>query len=100
MEQHAHTLPASTTSEDGKRSVALNEIVVRKAWRGRSVAWQLHEAWLTHRTEERVTLLVNPSMGTELSKLSTRRGATASWAISSPSPIPRVLGHAPLGYSG
>jgi GNAT superfamily N-acetyltransferase len=51
------------TREDGKRTVALNEIVVRKPWRGSGVAWQLHEAWLSQRTEERVTLLVNPAAG-------------------------------------
>ncbi|CAL9655080.1 MULTISPECIES: GNAT family N-acetyltransferase [Streptomyces] len=56
-------LSAEVTTEDGKRTVALNEIVVRKPWRGRSIAWQLHEAWLSHRTEQRVTLLVNPLNG-------------------------------------
>ncbi|MEU9113254.1 GNAT family N-acetyltransferase [Streptomyces sp. NPDC048483] len=56
-------LPEEMTTEDGTRTVALNEIVVRKPWRGRSIAWQLHEAWLTHRSEERVTLLVNPANG-------------------------------------
>ncbi|MGW4101809.1 GNAT family N-acetyltransferase [Streptomyces sp. NPDC004976] len=56
-------LSAEVTAEEGKRTVALNEIVVRKPWRGRSVAWQLHEAWLSHRTEQRVTLLVNPLNG-------------------------------------
>lgn len=56
-------LPEGYTVEDGKRTVALNEIVVRKPWRGRGVAWQLHEAWLSQRTEQRVTLLVNPAAG-------------------------------------
>ncbi|MEU8943467.1 GNAT family N-acetyltransferase [Streptomyces goshikiensis] len=56
-------LPAGFTDEDGKRTVALNEIVVRKPWRGSGVAWQLHEAWLAQRQEERVTLLVNPAAG-------------------------------------
>jgi GNAT superfamily N-acetyltransferase len=56
-------LPEDMTKEDGRRTVALNEIVVRGPWRGRAVAWQLHEAWLRHRTEERVTLLVNPAAG-------------------------------------
>jgi GNAT superfamily N-acetyltransferase len=58
-------MPLSTevTAEDGRRTVSLNEIVVRKPWRGLSVAWQLHEAWLSHRTEQRVTLLVNPLNG-------------------------------------
>ncbi|MFE6894821.1 GNAT family N-acetyltransferase [Streptomyces sp. NPDC057694] len=56
-------LTPDASKEDGKRTVSLNEIVVRKPWRGRSVAWQLHEAWLQHRTESRVTLLVNPKAG-------------------------------------
>lgn len=56
-------LPEGFTVEDGKRTVALNEIVVRKPWRGSGVAWQLHEAWLAQRQEERVTLLVNPAAG-------------------------------------
>ncbi|MFI7340156.1 GNAT family N-acetyltransferase [Streptomyces sp. NPDC050085] len=56
-------LPDGYTAEDGQRTVALNEIVVRKPWRGRGVAWQLHEEWLARRTEQRVTLLVNPAAG-------------------------------------
>ncbi|SOE13657.1 Acetyltransferase (GNAT) family protein [Streptomyces sp. 2323.1] len=56
-------LPKEMTTEDSTRTVTLNEIVVRKPWRGRSIAWQLHEAWLAHRSEERVTLLVNPANG-------------------------------------
>lgn len=56
-------LPDEETAEDGKRTVALNEIVVRKPWRGRGAAWQIHHAWLSQRHEERVTLLVNPAAG-------------------------------------
>lgn len=56
-------LPDGYAREDGIRTVALNEIVVRKHWRGRGVAWQIHEAWLCQRNEERVTLLVNPAAG-------------------------------------
>lgn len=56
-------LPDEFIKEDGKRTVALNEIVVRRPWRGSGVAWQLHETWLAPRTEERVTLLVNPANG-------------------------------------
>lgn len=72
-----HPLPAGTrwwssmttpiqpevTREDGKRTVALNEIVVRRPWRGSGTAWQIHETWLMARPEERVTLLVNPEAG-------------------------------------
>ncbi|MCX5396933.1 GNAT family N-acetyltransferase [Streptomyces sp. NBC_00102] len=56
-------LPDGYTEENGTRTVALNEIVVRKPWRGRGIAWQIHEAWLAQRKEERVTLLVNPTAG-------------------------------------
>ncbi|MBQ0827343.1 GNAT family N-acetyltransferase [Streptomyces tagetis] len=56
-------LQVAFTHETGERTVALNEIVVRKPWRGRGIAWQLHEAWLAQRPEERVTLLVNPKAG-------------------------------------
>lgn len=56
-------LPEAYTREDGKRTVALQEIVVRKQWRGCGVAWQVHQAWLSRRPENRVTLVVNPSAG-------------------------------------
>jgi GNAT superfamily N-acetyltransferase len=56
-------LPEEFVRENGSRTVALNEIVVRRPWRGSGVAWQLHEAWLSCRREERVTLLVNPTAG-------------------------------------
>lgn len=56
-------LPEVYTREDGKRTVALQEIVVRKQWRGRGVAWQVHQEWLSRRPENRVTLLVNPTAG-------------------------------------
>ncbi|MFI6699798.1 GNAT family N-acetyltransferase [Streptomyces sp. NPDC050509] len=56
-------LPGAYTREDGRRTVALNEIVVRKQWRGRGVARRIHDTWLSRRTEERVTLLVDPTAG-------------------------------------
>ena len=51
------------TDEDGTRTLALNEIVVRRAWRGTGVAHQMHEDLLKGRSEQRVTLLVNPKAG-------------------------------------
>ncbi|MFD0428085.1 hypothetical protein ACFQ60_07590 [Streptomyces zhihengii] len=78
--------PVELTREDGHRTVALNEIVVRKEWRGRSIAWQLHEAWLGPALKS-----VSPSWSTPRpeaapSKPATRPGATNPLALSSPSP--------------
>jgi hypothetical protein len=51
--------------EDGKRTLALNEILVRRTWRGAhgsGTARAIHEELLAHRREQRVTLLVNPAL--------------------------------------
>ncbi|MFH9828067.1 GNAT family N-acetyltransferase [Streptomyces bobili] len=56
-------LPEGFTVETGKRTLALNEIVVRRAWRGTGLARRIHEELLAGREEERVTLLVNPKAG-------------------------------------
>jgi GNAT superfamily N-acetyltransferase len=48
------------TDEDGKRTFALSEIMVRRAWAGRGVAHALHDELLAARTEKRATLLVEP----------------------------------------
>ncbi|MFD7456103.1 MULTISPECIES: GNAT family N-acetyltransferase [unclassified Streptomyces] len=56
-------LPEGYTVETGKRTLALNEIVVRRAWRGTGLAHRIHEELLGGRGEERVTLLVNPRAG-------------------------------------
>ncbi|KAB1989786.1 N-acetyltransferase [Streptomyces triticiradicis] len=56
-------LPAEYTAEDGGRTLALNEILVRQQWRGahgKGAAHALHEELLRERREKRVTLLVNP----------------------------------------
>ncbi|MEU1667947.1 N-acetyltransferase [Streptomyces sparsogenes] len=56
-------LPRSYTEETGTRTLALNEILVRKPWRGTGVARRLHDELISGRSEERVTLLVNPDHG-------------------------------------
>ncbi|MFF2787657.1 GNAT family N-acetyltransferase [Streptomyces sp. NPDC058049] len=53
-------LPETETAEDGSRSLALFEIMVRAPWRGTGLAHRIHEELLSSRTEERVTLLVEP----------------------------------------
>jgi GNAT superfamily N-acetyltransferase len=56
-------LPDGYTMETGTRTLALNEIVVRRPWRGTGLAQRIHEELLAGRGEERVTLLVNPKAG-------------------------------------
>jgi GNAT superfamily N-acetyltransferase len=48
------------TDEDGKRTFALSEIMVRRPWTGRGVAHALHDELLGGRNEKRATLLVEP----------------------------------------
>ncbi|MEZ0096270.1 GNAT family N-acetyltransferase [Streptacidiphilus sp. EB129] len=44
-------------------TAALKEIMVRTPWRGTGTALRIHDALLSGRTEERVTLSVNPLAG-------------------------------------
>lgn len=58
-------LPEEYVKEDGKKTLALNEILVRRPWRGahgQGTARALHEELLSKRQEQRVTLLVNPAL--------------------------------------
>jgi ribosomal protein S18 acetylase RimI-like enzyme len=48
------------TEEDGARTFALTEMMVRQAYRRRGYARALHDALLSHRHEPRATLLVRP----------------------------------------
>ena len=48
------------TIEDGQRTFALSEIMVRQKWTGRGVAHALHDELLSTRPEKRATLLVEP----------------------------------------
>lgn len=51
-------LPPDLIRETGRRTFALNEIMVRAPWRRAGVARRLHDALLADRREERATLLV------------------------------------------
>ncbi|MER7133078.1 GNAT family N-acetyltransferase [Streptosporangium saharense] len=46
--------------EDGTRTFALSEIMVRRSWTGQGIARALHDTLLAARTEQRATLLVRP----------------------------------------
>ncbi|MGH3828054.1 MAG: GNAT family N-acetyltransferase [Pseudonocardiaceae bacterium] len=48
------------TLEDGHRTFALSELMVRQPWTGRGIAHALHDELLRHRPETRATLLVRP----------------------------------------
>ncbi|SEG79008.1 Acetyltransferase (GNAT) domain-containing protein [Thermomonospora echinospora] len=52
------------TVEDGTRTFALSELMVRRAWTGQGIAHALHDALLSARTEQRATLLVRPDNAT------------------------------------
>jgi hypothetical protein len=51
-------LPAAFTAEDGRRTMALFELMVRVQWRKTGVSKVLHDTLWEGRPEERVTLLV------------------------------------------
>jgi len=52
-------LDEAFTREDGRRTLALYELLVRRPWRGTGLARHLHDRLLHHRREQRVTLLVD-----------------------------------------
>lgn len=56
-------LPEGYTTETGTRTLAFNEILVRRQWRGTGSARRIHDELLSGRAEERVTLLVDPAAG-------------------------------------
>jgi hypothetical protein len=54
-------VPADIVEETGTRTYALSELMVRIPWRKTGAAGRLHDALLEARTEERATLLVDPT---------------------------------------
>lgn len=46
--------------ENGQRTFAVNELMVHPAWRRHGIGRTLHNELLSHRAEERATLLVRP----------------------------------------
>ncbi|GAA0464633.1 GNAT family N-acetyltransferase [Streptomyces stramineus] len=53
-------LPDGYAVETGRRTLAFNELKIRSRWRGKGLGRRLHDELLSGRSEERVTLLVNP----------------------------------------
>ncbi len=56
-------VPAAELTETGRRTFAVNELMVRTPWRGTHAARTIHDALLAGRAEERATLLVDPTHG-------------------------------------
>lgn len=54
----ATPVPGGFTSETGRRTFALNELMVEPQWQRRGIAHALHDQLLRGRPEERATLLV------------------------------------------
>ena len=54
------SLPPDQTEETGERSVFIQEIMVRQAFRRRGIARLLHDGFLAERTEQRALLCVLP----------------------------------------
>lgn len=55
-------LPEGFTEENGNRTLALFDIVVKNSFRGQGIGSQLHTKLLQGRSEERVTLLSEPEL--------------------------------------
>ena len=53
-------VPDGFTDEDGRRTFAVNEIMVRPEWQRRGVARSVHAELLSRRPEQRATLLAAP----------------------------------------
>jgi ribosomal protein S18 acetylase RimI-like enzyme len=56
-------LPDDFTAEDGGRTFALAELVVRASWRRQGIGRELHDLLLGGRGEERAALTVAPGAG-------------------------------------
>ncbi len=54
-------LPEEVTTEHSGRTFALVELLVRASWRRQGIGETLHDLIMSHRTEERVTLIVPPT---------------------------------------
>jgi ribosomal protein S18 acetylase RimI-like enzyme len=55
-----HLVPDDVTRETGERTVYIQEILVRRPWRGQGIARRLHDDFLAGRTEQRGLICVQP----------------------------------------
>ena len=80
---------AGFSAEDGKRTFALSEIMVKVEYAGQGIAHVLHDELLSHREERRATLLVEPDN-------TTARRAYLHWGWTQVGQLRPRWEHAPL----
>jgi GNAT superfamily N-acetyltransferase len=77
------------TEEDGTRTFAFSELMVRRRWAGKGVGHALHNELLAPRTEKRATLLVRPEN-------TTAYRAYTRWGWQKAAELRPAVPHAPL----
>ncbi|MGO4616831.1 GNAT family N-acetyltransferase [Nocardia sp. 2YAB30] len=70
--------PAAFAAENGSRTFALSEIMVRKEFTGKGMACALHDELLIARREQRATLLVRPETAV---RMTTSDGGVGSGSV-------------------
>lgn len=82
-------VPEGFSHEDGHRTFAISEILVRAPWRRRGIAGTLHDQILAGRSEERATLLVEADNA-------AARAAYHAWGWQFAARLRPSWAHAPL----
>lgn len=81
--------PLGFTDEDGTRTLAISELMVRARFRRRGIAAKLHQLLLADRPEQRVTLLVEPDAD-------AAQAAYKAWGYEHVAQLRPSWDHAPL----
>ncbi|SCF34689.1 Acetyltransferase (GNAT) family protein [Micromonospora viridifaciens] len=82
-------VPPGFTIEDGRRTFAISELLVGRAWQRRGIARALHNELMSNRSEERATLLVR-------SGNNAARSAYRAWGWQSVTSLRPAWDKAPL----
>jgi hypothetical protein len=82
-------VPEGFAVEDGRRTLAISELLVREPWRRHLIATVLHDTLLDGRTEQRISLLVQPSYA-------AAQAAYANWGYQKVAQLQPSWPNAPL----
>jgi ribosomal protein S18 acetylase RimI-like enzyme len=85
-------VPDGFTAEDGHRTFAISEIMVRSPWRRQGIAKELHDEVLAGSPTQRATLLVEPDNA-------PAQAAYASWGWCKVAELRPGWEHAPLYHA-